>query len=306
MRTGVKVIGVAALFALGACGAQPQTSPERGLYGDLRKAVEFHEGTDWVVDEQEVEEAGNVSMRAVCTATPDTRERLGWWLDQQIEARGGSSRALFEERGELNREIRELRRLERIKMLLDHTARIAESGCPYWLRTDEEFAGVESDAERWVIYGETAGSGALSFSGGDVAFGGGGGGRLMLGYGISSRSTLALGFEFGGAGTLPESDTGGRSFEAVFSAAVPLLFRVRNVTQVWDIEVAAVTRFTGGKMRTPGVRASIGFGFSTLRVTGFQPYALLWVGYEVLPADGASPAVHSLLLGTRVGIDWDP
>ena len=59
-------------------------------------------------------------------------------------------------------------------------------------------------------------------------------------------------------------------------------------------------------MLPPGVRASLGVGLTTMRASAFMPYVVLWLGYEYHPTIPNSPEDHSLHIGTRVGVDWDP
>ena len=109
----------------------------------------------------------------------------------------------------------------------------------------------------------------------------------------------------GASGTLPKTDEGARTFQAVAASAVPVLFRISDVSRHIDIELAYLTLWPDGE-RKHGVRLGLGYGLSTPRVAGFMPYALLWVGYELFPAQDGAPTEHGFILGTRVGVDWDP
>lgn len=291
------------LFAcLVGCTTLPNQRGARGLYHDLRKTVEIREADDWVVDSLEVDDATRAAMHSVCTAPPESREDLRLWLATQIDAGGGSSESLYDEEG-LSGDVKELRRLERVQALLERAEDHAHE-CPYWIERDEDFAGLESDEGRLVFLLETRGGPALLFSGGDVAIGGGGGGALIPAYGVSRRFTLGIGFEAGADGSLPETDTGSRSFEAVASIGVPVLFRITNISTVVDIEAEWRRRF--GDETRDGFRIAIGYGLTTPRVSAFMPYGVIWVGYGMMPATSGLPTEHSIWLGTRVGFDWDP
>ena len=297
---------------MGACTPLPDARPERGLYLDLRKAVRLAEQEDWVVDRLEVDEPLERVMASVCATSRETREDLRAWVDQRIDEEAGfqvsgdgaPSERVHAHEGEMNGRVEEVRTLERVRLVLDAAEKTAAE-CPYWTEEDPGFAGKESDEARFVILAESLGAAALRFADGETAIGGGGGGRVFLGYGFSRRLTLAIGGEVAASATLPETDEGARTFVAVASSAVPLLFRISDVSRHLDIELTWRTLYPQGP-NPHGLRVGIGYGLSTPRVASFMPYALLWVGYEVFPAQNASPAVHAILLGTRVGLDWDP
>lgn len=300
------------LLVAAGCTPLPPAQAPRGLYVDLRKAVILEEQEDWVVDRLEVADALEGVMGSVCASTRETREDLRAWIDTRIEAEAGPgmagapnpSRLLYERAGEMNGDIEDIRTLERVRLLLA-SAEDTATECPYWLEEDEEFAGRESDEARFVILAESLGGGALRVGGGTTEFGAGGGGRLMLGYGFSRRLTIALGGEIGASGTLPETDDGSRTFEAVAASAVPLLLRISDVSRHFDIELTWRTLYPEGPARH-GMRIGLGYGLSTPRIAGFMPYALLWIGYELFPAQLGAPAEHAIIVGTRVGVDWDP
>ena len=297
-----------ALAAAAGCSPLPEQRAVRGLYQDLRKTVQFRESNDWVVDELEVEDAAETVMHSVCKTDRETREDLRMWLEQQIEAEGGPSRAQYEAEGEMNGQIREARRLERVRALLDRVEDAA-SECPYWVERDERYAGLEGDEGRFVVFLESRGGGAMLLSKTDegeheVRIGGGGGGRLMPGFGISRRLTLAIGFEVGVDGRLPENAGGSRSFEAVFATAVPLLLRITDMNRVVALEISLTSRYEDDTRH--GFRVGIGYGLTTPRVAGLMPYGVAWIGYQQMPSAYGLPTEHTIWLGTRVGFDWAP
>lgn len=286
------------------CGSVPQAIDERGLYLDLRKTVELREQDDWVADRLEIQEAAPGVMRSVCQVDAGSREHLDAWLEARIREEDGPAAEAFRRDGDIDSE---LLRLERVRALLAHTHQLAESDCPFWLSPDLEFAGVQGDESRFVLLGESMGAGALVVRGSDASLGGIATGRLFGGYGIANRLTLAIGGELGGAGALPEDETGTRSLEAAFTAGIPVLLRISNASRIVDFELAATTRWSTRSVRwPPGARASIGYGISTMRVGGFMPYALLWLGYQINPPRDTSRTEHVVMLGTRFGFNWDP
>jgi len=295
---------VALLVLISACATLPKQRAPRGLYRDLRQVVEFRESNDWVADGLEVDAAVEEVMRSVCSTPRERSEDLRGWLQHEIATRGGPSETLFRTRGEDDGDIRAIRKLERVALLLD-AAEAHRGECPYWLEQDERFAGVQGDEGRLVVWLESAGGGTLVLGDESPQLGGGGGGRLMPAFGITKRATLAIGFGLGGNGTLPENEEGAREFQAVFSSEVPVVLRVMDVSRVFDFEVAMTTRYRNEE-RTRGARVGFGFGLSTPRVVSLMPYAVLWVGYEVIPPQNGEELRHALWLGTRVGFDWDP
>jgi hypothetical protein len=166
---------------------------------------------------------------------------------------------------------------------------------------------VQSDAERVVVLADTLGYGSLVLESKNSALGGGGGGRLLVGYGFGPEWMLAIGGEVGGSGNFVRNEMGSRSIETTFSAAIPVLLRYARYSRLIDFEVAPAVRFDPDTdILPPGVRTSVAVGFSTMRAATFMPYALLWVAYEYHPADNRSPEDHGFHIGTRVGVDWDP
>ena len=294
-------------LALAGCvSGRPQTTPDRALYQDLRKAVEMEESTGGVVDEHGREAVLPVVAESVCAAGPGTRLSVIRWVEGHIEAEGGPAREAWERAGRDDGEIGELLTLERVLGVLREGHERAPDDCPFWLQEDEGFAGVHGDAHRLVIYAESQGGGGLVFQDGAVALGGTGAGRVLFGWGPSTRLTLAIGGELGAVAELPENESGGRTVSARFAGALPVLFRFRESLSVFDFELAPTLRFTDEDLRPPGFRVSIGGGLSTLRVGAFMPHALLWIGYEIQPPHAGGGVEHSLRVGTRVGIDWDP
>lgn len=296
------------LSALGGCAAiltpLPEARDQRGLYVDLRKAVELRESSGWIVDDLEVAQAAPSAIESACSAQPWARERLLAWLDAQVLAEGGPAQGIFEAEGDTRR-FREVRRIERIRTFLDHLDRIASHECPYWLQPEDDFAGLQTDESRFVLIAETIGGAAMFFQDGGSVLGGGGGARLMPGYGFDERFTVAGGFEVGAFGTLDKDDAGNRAFTGNVALAVPVMLRIRDVSRVYDFEVALTTRWENGEARLPmGVRFGAGIGVSTLRVLNLMPHLVIWVGYEIAPATDTGSAVHTLWLGSRVGFDW--
>ncbi|MBI5518254.1 MAG: hypothetical protein HY909_31070 [Deltaproteobacteria bacterium] len=295
-----------ALFALAGCAsATPRGASERALYGDLRRIVESHQRTDWVVDRVEVDALAAVTLRSACQTPPAARRRLAAWLDAELARQGGTARAVYEAHGGSLSAASEALTLERVRLLSRYAEEHAAEDCPFWLTPRGRFSGVHGDARRFVVLAESLGGGGLLIRGGDVTLVGGGGVRLLPGVGVSERVTLAAGIELGGLGTLGANGESG--VQALVSGAVPVLLRLQDGSRIVDLEAALTGTWRSREQPLDvGVRVSAGLGLVTLRVGSFMPYGLLWVGYEFQPAPQREGDAHIVQLGTRVGIDWDP
>jgi hypothetical protein len=294
-------------FIASGCVTWPHDPVERALYIDLTKTVELSNDTGWVVDRVQLENNAEGAMRSVCQVEPAQRRALEGWLDARIQKLGGSAELVYEKHGKDLGAASSILELERVRSLLRFADARAVEDCPFWLTPKPDFRGVQSDADRVVILAETLGYGSLVLERDNAALGGGGGGRVLVGTGFGPAWTLAIGGEVGGSGAFVRNAMGTRSIETTFSAALPILLRWSRYSRLFDFEVAPAVRFDPDTdILPPGVRTSVAVGFSTMRAAAFMPYALLWLAYEYHPADNRGPADHSLHIGTRVGVDWDP
>lgn len=292
---------------MSACATWPNDPVERALYIDLTKAVELSNDTGWVIDRVQLEANAEGAMRSVCQVAPEQRRALSAWLDARIANKGGSAEQVYRTHNRDLGAASSVLELERVRALLQYADARAAQDCPFWLEPTPEFRGVQSDSDRVVVLAETLGYGSLVFERSAAALGGGGGGRVLVGSGFGTQWTLAAGGEIGGSGAFIENEMGKRSIETTFSAALPVLLRLSRYSRLFDFEVAPTLRFDPDTdILPPGVRTSAAVGFSTMRSAAFMPYASLWLAYEFHPADNRGPADHSLHVGTRVGVDWDP
>ena len=302
-------LGALALPPLVGCGgAAPAERAERGLYEDLRRVVEHEQRSgSWVIDRYAVEHQADTTLASACRTTPATRVHLDGWLARHIAALGGPSEDAYVRRGRDLGAVEDIRFYERVRMLLHLAIERGPSECPYWLEPDPDFSGVQTNNHGFGLVLESIGSGALLIQDGHVDLGGSAGGRVMPAWAFSPSVLVAIGPELGGTGSFPTDTAGDRQLVAVFAIGVPVLLRVRNGTQHFDFEVAAMNRFTENDFPfAPSLRFSIGYGLSTIRSGGFLPTGGLWVGYQITPAHGTALGEHAILLGTRVGLDWRP
>lgn len=293
--------------ALAACSSLPARHDTRTLYVDLRKSIELSEDTGWVVDRLELQENLESALRSVCQVDPAISAALATHLTEAIEAEGGPAKLQYLEDGVDYGDLDEVLTLERTAGLLRLAESRRERDCPFWLEPKASFDGVEGDTDKTVVLLESQGFGAILIRGDDQDLSGGGGARVLLGRGVTSRLTLAVGGEFGGSGTLNPADTEGR-LDTSLHVAVPVMLRWFDISRVFDLELAPVVRFdeAGVSSLPPGVRASFGYGLTTMRQGAFMPYVVVWLGYEGHGLFNDDKTSHSLRVGTRVGFDWDP
>lgn len=298
-------LAAAILFASG-CASLPADRAERNLFLDLRKSVELSEGTEWIVDSVQLESNLEDALHSVCQVMPERRANLAAWIGGQIMAAGGTAESQFAATGDLDGGEDALR-LERVRALLLYADARAASDCPFWLQPREDFDGVQGGDGRAIIMLESMGSGRIVLGNGDVGLGGGGGGRILAGYRFDRSYALLSGIELGGGGSFVEKPSGGQTIETVFNGGVPILLRMTSSSRIFDLEIAAVSSvLSGNDSSRSGVRLSMAGGIGTMRQGSFMPYLLMWLGYEHTPGSGSDHTVHTILLGSRVGLDWLP
>jgi hypothetical protein len=288
----------------GACRSLPEPAEERAVYIDLRQIVETRERSEWLMDNQELEEAQPKAMQSVCRVPSETIASLERWLDDQIESQGGPPVDQFDSGAELD-SLGEALTLQRVQRLARQTD-AARAACPFWIDAGDDFNGVHRPTNRFVLLAESAGAGSLIMQGDQILLGAGGAGRLLAAWGLGDRYLLAFGGEVGGAAGLePLNNAENDEIETRIHAAVPLMFRVHDLARFYDVELAATALASPRNLEpSPGLRAQLGAGILTVRISQFLPYFSLIAGYEVLPWE--DPAVHIFRLGTRFGVDFDP
>jgi hypothetical protein len=293
--------------AFAGCATLPSQPAQRGLYVDARKALNGESRLGWTVDRVEIAEAAAQTEPSACRVLPRDRAALRAWLSQRIASEGGPAEQQYRA-GKDHDELDEVIELERTRALLDDVELHLAADCPFWVKPDPAFEGLHSTSNRWLLIAESMGGGSLSFSGGRVVAGGGGGARIFAGYGIGPRWELALGVEAGGDAVLQKQQDGQGTLaaEGAFRFGVPMFLRVIDLDWLYDLELAAITRLRDGELRPWGARVALAGGVSGLRRIGLMPAIQLFVGYEIFPAQHGLDAEHVLRLGTKVGIDYAP
>jgi hypothetical protein len=305
---GALAAGLLSAPLLFGFGPAPEAQPERALYLDLQKIVDSRARFEWVADRIEAEEAARQAMRSLCQVDAAGRERLRTWIAAEIQARGGPAATQFAAGVPLG-DLGKVMRLERVRVVMDVVEPRLPGECGFWSRPDPAFAGVQTDAHRFVIFVESNGGGQLYLNYHPLTFGGTGAGRMLLGYGLDDRFTLSAGPELGAASTFPRDEkTGTRSVKAAFLAGAPLVLRYVHSTFLLDSELGVTARAPEDDLEgwQFGYRAMIGLGTSEPRIGDFMGYLLFTMGYELVPGNDHHETAHILRLGTRLGFDWDP
>lgn len=297
------LVSMSLVVISGACATLPTDRTERALYVDARKALNGEHRLGWTVDRVEIEEAAAQAEPSACQVSEDKRRALIAWLRVQIAAEGGPARLRYE-RGEDKDDLEDLIDLEHTLALLESVERHLPEDCPFWLKPDPAFAGEHNVEGRFVLIAESMGAGSLLIRSGEVRVAGGGSARVLAGYGLNARLELALGVEGGGDAVLEKNEDGSLAPAGAFRFGAPMWLRLHDIDRIYDVELAAISRFEDGQFQPWGMRAALGGGVTGLRRLGFMPALELWLGYEVFPAQNGESAQHALRLGTRVGFDY--
>lgn len=274
------------------------------LVFDILRIVSSEENGGWLIDEVAYERIHHDVMESVCRATPAARAGALARLERE-SADLGDPQQLFAEDGELSGRVAAALTAQRRLTALRRATASADAQCPFWLRPDPEFRGLQSARDRVIINFDTGGTVQLRRSSDTWTVGAGGFGRLLAGYGFSSFSLLA-GLEFGG-GALLEPDTDPTQFVINYIPALPLIVRLHHGAWHLDLESAPVALFQAVNADLSyGVRAGATLGVSSLRLRGILPWVGLGVAAEYHFGNEARPAAQYLRGGFRVGGVWDP
>jgi hypothetical protein len=274
----------------------------RSLLSDVERIVAAEESEDWFSDREALRALEEPLLEAVCRATPAARV---WALAglRKRRAEMGDARALYARDGEFTDAVQRALTAERQLRALELTLARANE-CPFWVRPQPGFRGLQSDRERFTLSLESGGNIQFRNTAARWTFGGGGIGRLLLGYGFDGKRTLLFGFEFGG-GAMLRPNTNASQFVINYFPALPLVFRQRRLTWHYDVELAPVGLFQADNTRLSyGVRAAGGFGFTALRRRNVLPWAGVAVGYEQYFPGAGRERAHFIRGGLRIGLPW--
>jgi hypothetical protein len=276
----------------------------RALMSDVSRIVAAQEAEAWFSDSQALRSIEEQVLSSVCRATPEARAwALAGFAKRHAEL--GDAEPKYRERGELTDEVTAALTAERRLLVMRHAlGRVAE--CPFWMRSEAGFEGLQSDRRRVTLSVESGGNVQFRQTEGRWTFGGGGLGRLLFGYGLDGRYSLLAGAEFGG-GAMLRPGTNASQFVINYFPAVPLVFRTRLLTFQYDIEVAPVALFQADNTELSwGARIGGCFAFTALRRRNVLPWAGLAFGYEHYFEGGGREPTHFFRGGLRIGLPWEP
>jgi hypothetical protein len=308
-------------FAAAAAGCAPllpETQPERALVRDVSRVVDVRASAGWVVDEAELLQALPDAMKAACQVPELHRKRALTWLDDAIAERGGDVAAMWKVKDRDLDAVGDLLLLTRTRQLLGRADEWARTGrCPFWLEPAVGFAGVHTNAGRLFVTVEGGGRFLQEFFHGAVKYGGGGGGRLLVGYGFAETWALSTGLEFGGSARFTNLQLGEQNEfpDLVGLAAAPVVLR-------WQFGLTAHAEIEGGRiayvdsaMADPtarqvdvqfdwGWRAGLAIGGSYIRFNrGVIPKFAVALTVDHVPSREGKPSLTQLGIGLRTGFE---
>jgi hypothetical protein len=292
-------------WAQAAGEASASAASVAALIFDLERIVASEESGGWLLEEQAQEAIHHDVMESVCRATQPVRARAIEQLTQRTLALG-DPRALYERAGgQLTPQVASALSAQRALSALQRGAEAAPGECPFWVRANPEFRGIQSMRDRWIVNFDTGGTVQLRSTQGDWSIGAGGFGRVLGGYSFTHTSVLA-GLELGG-GALVEPHTNPTAFAVNYIPALPVILRLHRDSWNIDLEAASVALFQASNHRLSyGVRGGVTVGVSALRVRGILPWFGLGLATEYHFENSARPAALYLRGGLRVGGVWDP
>lgn len=276
----------------------------RSLLSDVARVVAAEEADDWFADREVLLALEQHLLPSVCRATPAARASALAGLRKRA-AELGDPKLLFAERGEVTGEVSAaLTADRRVRALQVALARQGE--CPFWIRPESGFQGLQSDRKRLTLSLESGGNVQFRVMRQHLTFGAGGSGRLLAGWGFDGKYSLLFGPELGGSALLrPNSNAS--AFVINYFPALPLLLRSRQLTWHYELEAAPVALFEADNTRLSyGARIGGAFAFTALRHRNVLPWAGLALSYEYYFDGGGRGPIHFFRGGLRIGLPWDP
>ncbi len=312
------------LLAIGCVPALPPRAPERPLVRDLARVVEVRGGVGWLVDESELESVLPDAMKSTCQVDAPGRSATLSWLDQEIARQGGDVAAAWRARGKDLGKVSDLLMLTRVRLLLRRADEWAGRGrCPFWLEASDKFYGVQTQGHRLILTLEGGGRFTEEVALGQIRYGGGGSGRVLVGYGIGEVWALSGGIEMGGSALFTNVRLGEQTEfpQLVGEIAAPVVLRWQyGLTAHAEVEAGLMGYVDRGSAdpATGAVKAHINWGMrlgaalggTYLRLQrGFIPKFAVAVTVDVLPAVDGRAGLTQVGIGARTGLDfsrWRP
>lgn len=308
------------LVALGCAPALPWQPVPRALVRDIERVVDVRGNVGWLIDESEVQAVLPDVMKSVCQVPAEDREAALVWLDRYIVELGGPDvQAIWRTRNKKLGKVEDLLLLTRSRLLLGRANEWAAQGrCPFWLEVNPHFHGVHTQDYRWIFTMEGGGRVTQEHALGRVRFGGGGSGRLLVGYGIAEGWGLSAGLELGGGARFTNLQLGEQSEfpQLVGQAVAPVVVRrqLGRTTHV-EVELGPMAFFDRGSADPVtrevelhfdwGTRVGVALGGTYLRLQrGFIPKFAVAFTVDYVPALMDQPGMTQLGIGLRTGIDF--
>jgi hypothetical protein len=310
LHLSLTVLGVVVVLVTTPARAEPSVAPlpedVAGLLADVERIVSVEQSLGWFVDRRGYEEVLPAVLQSVCRA--ESRARIA--AREELRRRGtelGDSRGHFVRAGrKLDRATKDALFVERQLGALEHAMERAGTDCPYFVAPEPDFIGLQTDRNRFTLSLETGGMIQIRKTEGDWTFGGGGTARILPGWGFGGSFTLLAGAEFGG-GAMIRPGVQPTQLAINYFPALPVVFRFRDVSWHYDLELAPVALFQADDQDLSfGARLGGTLGVAALRTRGFLPWAGLAVAAErYFESGGRAPATF-FRGGLRVGVMWDP
>jgi hypothetical protein len=313
------LIMAAAALAVGACApVLPEAPAERALVRDVARAVDLRSEIGWLVDDHELHTAVPEAMKSVCQVRPEDRQAALAWLDRRIDVEGGDVVSRWRATGKRLGRVEQLLLLSRVRLVLRTAEDWAQRGrCPFWLEPSPVFAGVHVQGRRFIFTVEGGGRFIQEFALGTTKYGGGGAGRLLVGYGLGEAWALSAGLEFGGSARFTNLRLGEQSEfpELVGLAAAPIVLRWQfGLSAQAEIEagpLAYIDRASAdqatGRIEANydwGWRVGFAVGGTYLRLQrGVMPRFAVAVNVDRVPGVDGKAALTQLGIGLRTGVD---
>ncbi len=274
-----------------------------GILADVKRIVLAEEGNGWVLDRVAITSMYPVVLQTVCRASISARQAaLRDLVAQQL--RLGDPKTIFERRGSLTSEVEAALHVQRMHATLQSVVDGAAADCPFYIRPQRGYDGRQTDRNRMTLSLETGGLVQFRYTNSEVSYGGGGGLRILPGYGFG-RVSLLGGIELSGGAMVKATDTS--KFVLNYFPAVPVVVRLRGTMWHVDVEAAAVSLLQGDNTNLSfGGRLGVGIGISALRTRFIIPWAGIGIAYEYFAESGGRPAASFLRGGFRLGFQWAP
>jgi hypothetical protein len=287
---------------------------------DIERVVDVRGNVGWLVDESEIQAVLPDVMKSACQVPAEDREAALVWLDRYIVEKGGPDVvAAWRSRNKKLGEVEDLLLLTRTRLLLARASEWARQGrCPFWLESNGRFHGVHTQDHRLIFTLEGGGRATQEYALGRVRFGGGGSGRVLVGYGFAEGWGLSAGVELGGGARFTNLQLGQQSEfpQLVGLAAAPVVLRrqIGRTTHA-ELEVGPMAFFDRGSADPVtgdvelhfdwGTRVGFAVGGTYLRLQrGFIPKFAVAFTLDYVPAMVDQPGLTQIGIGVRTGIDF--